>query len=154
MTEILQRHLSLLGAASELIRNDGLAFLYAKPGPLPPLSPVFRRNARLGLHYEPGSFVNLSAQPRWDFVHSGFFRIYRVPRVRRVIRVIRVIHVRIEKQSLDNMNAASWEALSFGLIVIPFHILPGATGVQVIPLDFYHSLNPLGRITFLRKVLL
>ena len=38
-----------IGAASELIRNDGFAFLYAKPGPMPPLSPVFRRNTRMGL---------------------------------------------------------------------------------------------------------
>ena len=85
-----------IGAASELIRNDGFAFLYANPGPLPPLSPVFRRNTRLGLHHGPGSFVNLSDQPRRDFNSRGFFRICRVPRVRRVIRVIRVIRVRIE----------------------------------------------------------
>ena len=84
-----------IGAASELIRNDELAFLYAKPGPLPPLSPVFRRNTRLGLQHGPGSFVNLSDQPRRDFNSRGFFRICRVPRVRRVIRVIRVIRVRI-----------------------------------------------------------
>ena len=86
-----------IGAASELIRNDGFAFLYAKPGPLPPLSPVFRRNTRLGLHHGPGSFVNSSYQPRRDFNSRGIPRIYRVPRVRRVIRVIRVIRVRITK---------------------------------------------------------
>ena len=84
-----------ISAASELIRNDELAFLYAKPGPLPPLSPVYRRNTRLGLHHGPGSFVNLSDQPRRDFNSRGFFQICRVPRVRRVIRVIRVIRVRI-----------------------------------------------------------
>ena len=78
------------GAASELIRNDELAFLYAKPGPMPPLSPVFRRNTRLGLQHEPGSFVNLSDQPRRDSIPRVFSRICRVPRVRRVIRVIRV----------------------------------------------------------------
>ena len=87
---------STIDAASELIRNDGFAFLYAKPGQMPPLSPVFRRNTRLGLHHGPGSFVNLSDQPRRDFNSRGFFRICRVPRVRRVIRVIRVIRVRIE----------------------------------------------------------
>ena len=85
-----------IGAASELIRNDGFAFLYAKAGPLPPSSPVFRRITRLGLQYGQGSFVNLSGQPRWDFVSRGIIRICRVPRVRRVIRVIRVIRVRIE----------------------------------------------------------
>ena len=84
-----------IGAASELVRNDGFAFLYAKPGLMPPLSPVFRRNTRLGLHHWPGSFVNCSDQPRRDFNSRGFFRICRVPRVRRVIRVIRVIRVRI-----------------------------------------------------------
>ena len=84
-----------IGAASELIRNDGFAFLYAKIGPMPPLSPVFRRNTRLGLHHGPGSFVILSDQPRRDSIPRGFPRIYRVPRVRRVIRVIRVIRVRI-----------------------------------------------------------
>ena len=65
---------------------------------MPPLSPVFRRNTRLGLHHRPGSFVNPSDQLRRDFVSSRFFRIYRVLRVlrvRRVIRVIRVIRVRI-----------------------------------------------------------
>ena len=82
-----------IGAASELVRNDEFAFLYAKPGPLPPLSPVVRRNTRLGLHHGPGSFVNLSDQPRRDFNSRGFFRICRVPRVRRVIRVIRVQRV-------------------------------------------------------------
>ena len=56
-----------IGAASELIRNDGFAFLYAKPGPMPPLSPVFRRNTRLGLHHEPGSIWELS-----DLVTLGF----------------------------------------------------------------------------------
>ena len=86
-----------IGAASELVRNDGFAFLYAKPGLMPPLSPVFRRNTRLGLHHWPGSFVNCSDQPRRDFNSRGFFRICRVPRVRRVIRVIRVIRVRIER---------------------------------------------------------
>ena len=85
-----------ISAASELIRYDGFAFLYAKPGPMPPLSPVFRRNTRLGLQHEPGSFVNLLDQPRRDFNSRGFFRICRVPRVRRVIRVIRVIRVRTE----------------------------------------------------------
>lgn len=40
-----------IGAASELIRYDGFAFLYAKPGHLPPSSPVFRRNTRLGLQH-------------------------------------------------------------------------------------------------------
>ena len=84
-----------IGAASELIRNDGFAFLYAKPGPLPPSSPVFRRNTRLGLHHGPGSFVNSSDQPRRDSIPRGFLRLYRVPRVRRVIRVIRVFRVRI-----------------------------------------------------------
>ena len=84
-----------LGTASELIRNDRLAFHYSNPGPMPPLSPVFRRNTRLGLHHRPGSFVNPSDQLRRDFVSSRFFRIYRVLRVRRVIRVIRVIRVRI-----------------------------------------------------------
>ena len=86
-----------IGAASELVRNDGFAFLYAKTGPMPPLSPVSRRNTRLGLHYGPGSFVNLSAQSRRESVSRGIPRIYRVPRVRRVIRVIRVIRVRIER---------------------------------------------------------
>ena len=51
------------------------------------LSPVFRRNTRLGLQHEPGSFVNLSDQPRRDSIPRGFSRICRVPRVRRVIRV-------------------------------------------------------------------
>ena len=87
-----------IGAASELIRNDGFAFLYAKPGPLPPSSPVFRRNTRLGLHRGPGSFVNLSDQPRRDSIPRGFPRIYRVPRVRRVIRVIRVRRVMIDSK--------------------------------------------------------
>ena len=58
---------STIDAASELIRNDELAFLYAKPGPLPPLFPVFRRNTRLGLHYGPGSIRVLS-----DLVTLGF----------------------------------------------------------------------------------
>ena len=82
-----------IGAASELVRYDGLAFLYANPGPLPPLSPVFRRNTRSGLHLGPGSFVNLSDQPRRGSVPRGIARFCRVPRVRRVIRVIRVIRV-------------------------------------------------------------
>ena len=86
-----------IGAASELIRDDGFAFLNAKPSLMPPLSPVFRRNTRLGLHHGPGLFVNSSDQPRRDFNSRGFIRICRVPRVRRVIRVIRVIRVRIEK---------------------------------------------------------
>ena len=77
-----------IGAASELIRNDGFAFLYAKPGPLLPLSPVYRRNTRLGLHHGPGSFVNSSDHPSRESVSYGFPRICRVPRVRRVIRVI------------------------------------------------------------------
>ena len=85
------------GAASELIRNDGFAFLYAKPGPLPPLSPVFRRNTRLSLHHGPGSFVNSSDYLSRESVSYGFPRICRVQRVRRVIRVIRVMRVRIEK---------------------------------------------------------
>ncbi len=84
-----------IGAASELVRNDEFAFLYANPGPLPPSSPVFRRNTRLGLHHGPGSFVNLSDQPRRESVSRGISRICRVPRVQRVIRVIRVIRVRI-----------------------------------------------------------
>ena len=79
-----------LGTASELARYDGLAFLYANPGPLPPSSPVFRRITRLGLQHGPGSFVNSSYQPRRDFNSRGIPWIYRVPRVRRVIRVIRV----------------------------------------------------------------
>ena len=76
-----------LGTASELVRYDGLALLYAKPGPMPPLSPVFRRNTRLGLHHRPGSFVNSSDRSCPDSISRGFSRIYRVPRVRRVIRV-------------------------------------------------------------------
>lgn len=56
-----------IGAASELVRYDGLAFLYAKPGPLPPSSPVFRRNTRMGLHHGPGSIWALS-----DLVTLGF----------------------------------------------------------------------------------
>ena len=88
---------STIDAASELIRNDGFAFLYAKPGPMLPSSPIFRRNTRLGLHHGPGSFVNSSDQLRRESVPRGFFRICRVPRVRRVIRVIRVIRVRITK---------------------------------------------------------
>ena len=84
-----------IGAASELIRNDGFAFLNAKPGPLPPLSPIFRRNTRLGLHHGPGSFVNLLDQLRLESVFRGIPQIYLVPRVRRVIRVIRVIRVRM-----------------------------------------------------------
>ena len=86
-----------LGTASELIRYDRLAFLYANPGPMPPFSPVFRRITRLGLRHGPGSFVNLSDQLRRESVSRGIIRIYRVPRVRRVIRVIRVIRVRIAK---------------------------------------------------------
>ena len=39
---------------------------------MPPLSPVFRRNTRLGLHHGPGSFVNLSDQPRRESVLRGF----------------------------------------------------------------------------------
>ena len=49
-----------LGTASELIRYDRLAFLYANPGPMPPFSPVFRRITRLGLQHGPGSFVNFA----------------------------------------------------------------------------------------------
>ena len=89
-----------IGAASELIRNDVFAFLYAKPGPMPPLSPVFRRNTRLGLHHGPGSFVNSSDRLRRDSISRGSSRIYRVPRVRRVIRVIRVIRVWIGSQPI------------------------------------------------------
>ncbi|MBQ8955222.1 MAG: hypothetical protein IJ048_14040, partial [Clostridia bacterium] len=81
-----------LGAASELVRNDGFAFLYAKTGPMPPLSPAFYRITRLGQQYGAGSFVNLSDQPRWDFVSRGIFRICRVP------RVIRVIHEMIPQK--------------------------------------------------------
>ena len=84
-----------IGAASELIRNDGFAFLCANPGPMLPLSPVFRRNTRLGLHHGPGSFLNLLDQLRLESVFRGIPQIYRVPRVRRVSRVIRVIRVRI-----------------------------------------------------------
>ena len=54
------------------------------------LSPVFRRNTRLGLHHGPGSFVNLLDQLRMETVFRGIPQINRVPRVRRVIRVIRV----------------------------------------------------------------
>ena len=79
-----------LGTASELVRYDRLAFLYANPGPMPPFSPVFRRITRLGLQHGPGSFVNSSDQPSRESVSRGIIRIYRVPRVRRVIRVIRV----------------------------------------------------------------
>ena len=84
-----------ISAASELIRYDGFAFLYAKPGPLPPLFPAFRRNTRLGLHHGLGSFVKLSDHPSRESVSYGFPRVFRVARVRRVIRVIRVIRVRI-----------------------------------------------------------
>ena len=84
-----------ISAASELIRYDGFAFLYAKPGPLPPLFPAFRRNTRLSLHHGPGSFVNSSDYLSRESVSYGFPRICRVPSVRRVIRVIRVIRVRI-----------------------------------------------------------
>ena len=55
------------GAAGGLVRNDGSAFLYAKPGPMPPLSPIFRRNTRLGLQHGPGSIRELS-----DLVTLGF----------------------------------------------------------------------------------
>ena len=69
-----------IGAASELIRNDGFAFLYANPGPMPPVSPAIYRITCLGLHCGPGSFVNLSDQPRRDYVSRGFsgFAVYRV----------------------------------------------------------------------------
>lgn len=97
-----------IGAANELVRNDGFAFLYAKPGPMPPLSPVFRRNTRLGLQHEPGSFVNLSDQPRRDSIPRGFSRICRVPRVRRVIRVIRVIRVRIGQRPGDLLSLRAY----------------------------------------------
>jgi hypothetical protein len=70
-------------------------FSLCKTRPFAALIPVFRRNTRLGLHHGPGSFVNLSDQPRRESVSRGFFRICRVPRVRRVIRVIRVIRVLI-----------------------------------------------------------
>ena len=53
-----------LGTASELIRYDRLAFLYAKSGPMPPFSPVFRRITRLGLQQGPGSFAICLDQPR------------------------------------------------------------------------------------------
>ena len=72
-------------------RNDGFAFLYAKPGPLPPLSPVFRRNTRLGLYHGPGSFVNLSGLPCRDSISRDFPRVHRVLRVIRVMRVRRVM---------------------------------------------------------------
>ena len=74
------------GAASELIRNDELAFLYAKTAPMPPLPPAFRENTRLG----PCGWARLEMLPGR---HAGMrfsvasLRIYRAPRVRRVIRV-------------------------------------------------------------------
>ena len=108
---------STIDAASELIRNDGFAFLYAKPGPMPPLSPVFRRNTRLGLQHGPGSFVNCSDHPRWDSIPRGFPRIYRVLRVRRVIRVIRVFRVRTANGPGICYHP---RALMF-LVLIPFH---------------------------------
>ena len=49
----------------------------------------------MGLQHGPGSFVNLSDQPRRESVSCVFPRIYRVTRVLHVIRVIRVIRVRI-----------------------------------------------------------
>ena len=80
-----------LGTASELVRYDGLAFLYANPGLMPPFSPVFRRITRLGLQHGPGLFVNSLYQKRQDSIVRGFPQIYRVLREIRVLRVIRVI---------------------------------------------------------------
>ena len=58
------------GAASELIRNDELAFLYAKTAPMPPLSPVFRENTRLGLCHGAGLVWKCfrAAMPEWGFL--------------------------------------------------------------------------------------
>ena len=45
----------------------------------------------MGLHHEPGLFINSSDRPRSDPVFYFFPLSYRVIRVRRVIRVIRVL---------------------------------------------------------------
>ena len=62
----------------------------------------------MGLQHEPGSFVNLSDQPRRDSIPRGFSRICRVPRVRRVIRVIRVIRVRIGQRPGDLLSLRAY----------------------------------------------
>ena len=76
-----------IGAASELIRNDGFAFLYAKPGqcrPHPPYS--------AGIHGWPAAWAGFFRKS-FRTVGSGFdfplfYRIHRIPRIRRVILVI------------------------------------------------------------------
>ena len=76
------------GAVSELIRNDELAFLYAKTAPMPPLYRVCLGNIRLGLRHGAGLVWKCfrAAATEWGFL-SLPPRIYRASRVRRVIRV-------------------------------------------------------------------
>ena len=73
-----------IGTASELVRYDGLAFLYAFPGPLPPSLPRFRRITRFVLR--PGALLLVNC------LHTSpgtsiFCFIPRGCRVRRVMRV-------------------------------------------------------------------
>ena len=73
-----------LGTASELVRYDGLAFLYAFPGLLPPFPPRFRRITRFVLRAWAVEVCKLFAQQPHIPIFSFFPRGYRVRRVMRV----------------------------------------------------------------------
>ena len=60
------------GAASELIRNDELAFLYAKTAPMPPLPLYSERIHGWACVMGPGSFGNASGQPCRNGVFCRF----------------------------------------------------------------------------------
>ena len=105
------------GAVSELIRNDKLAFLYAKTAPMPPLPLHSERIHGWACVMGPGSFGNASGQPCRN---GGFCRFPRGYTAHRVCGVLSVCgqHCHVPVNHKSRLRLSDMLELSASQLVI------------------------------------